>query len=1403
VKYLKKINRLINLKRVFLVHLYVFRIIIFLIFCSIITTNAQDKNISFKHLTIDDGLSQNAVFAILQDSKGFMWFGTKDGLNRYDGYSFKVFYHNPFDSSSISDNYITSLFEDSKGRIWIGSVDGKINIYNYENDTFFHIDLLEHSKKLTKSLISSIIEDNDSSIWIGTAGNGLFRITNYDDNLSSYKIVQFKNNPDSPATLSEDYITYLLVDSEEVFWIGSANMLERFNKSDQSFTHFKILTKNKSASNDRMENAVVSIYETNDKKLWLGTLSGLVLFDRITGRYKLYPNQFALYRFGWGGINEITEDRSGKLWLATSTGLMSFDRVSISYSYYNHSPLEPKSLSYNIVPCVWQDKTGVLWFGTSGGGINIYDPKASRFSTLIREKDNSSRVSGFSVRSVLEDRAGNIWISTDVLYKWNRKTGRLKSYEADSDSLEKFGNTGAWSMIQSSSGKIWIGTTEGLYRYDPLSGSYRQYKYSSANKSGLPQKEVFTVYEDREGNIWIITENYLSKLINIEEGIFQSFVYVNDPSNSERVRPVLYEGFNQQLWIGTKYGLLQFDKRTEKFTAYRNTPSLPTSLNNNFIKSICPDPFEPERIIWIGTAGGGLNQFNTKTKTFKHFTENEGLPNNVVYGILPDEKGNLWLSTNKGLSRYNITTNTFRNYDVNDGLQSNEFNTGAYFKSKSGELFFGGIRGLNYFYPETILDNPFKPEIVITDFKIFNRSGTSTHEKDISQKPVSEMEYIELSYDDNFIQFDFASLDYSAPDKNQYAYMLENFNEDWIYSGTDRTATYTNLSPGEYIFRVKGSNNDGVWNEEGTSLRLTIFPPWWSTWWSYFLYGFVIIGVLYLIRRYELNRLRLKNQLKVEKVQSNTLRQVDQMKSRFFTNISHEFRTPLTLILGQIDSLQSSIKNHKDRGKLQVAYKNAQRVLRLINQLLDLSKLEVGSMELKAQRQNLITFIKSLFYSFESLAEKKHITLSLKSEFNVIFVDIDPEKMEKVFYNLLSNAFKFTPDGGKISLNISLVENNFVDLQVKDTGIGISEARIPHIFNRFYQVDGSPTREQEGSGIGLALAKELIELHKGKILVKSNEGNGTEFTVRIPLSRDKTLSDESTKQVEQTQKKSFNEDSGGLDTLTEYDVTEIKEETETDLINSDDIKRQIVLVVEDNYDVREYVCEQLKNNYSVVQAANGLEGISKAQNVIPDLIITDVMMPKMDGIEFCKEIRKNEKTSHIPIIMLTAKAGLDDKIEGLETGIDAYLTKPFSAKELLVRISNLIHQREQLRKRFSNKTIIKPSDVTVASVDQTFLEKVLVTVEKNIEDEQFNVEKLAEQVYMSVSQLNRKLHALIGQPAGRLIRSMRLNRAADLLKQNAGSVAEICYLAGFSDQSYFTRSFKKQFGFTPSEFKKQ
>ncbi len=1022
------------------------------------------------------------------------------------------------------------------------------------------------------------------------------------------------------------------------------------------------------------------------------------------------------------------------------------------------------------------------------------DPKASRFSTLTRQKELDSRITGFSVRAVCEDDNGLIWISTDVLYCWDRKSGELKSYETSSARPDDFGNTGAWSIIKDSKGILWFATSRGLFSYDPAAAQPRQYKYEPSNTSGLPQKEVYAVYKDNDGYIWIATENYFCELIDVKSGKFRNYRYNEETSQNDIVRPCIYQDKENMFWIGTDRGLVSFDHISGSMNKYLNDPADLHSLNNNSIKSIYPDPGDPYKYLWIGTAGGGLNKFNKVDKRFSFFTTKNGLPNNVIYGILSDSKGNLWLSTNHGLSVFNPNTFTFKNFDVLDGLQSNEFNTGAYFKDQNGEMFFGGIKGLNHFYPENVKSNPFVPNIVITNCEILNQSPETGSSRPII-KPIFNAGTLTLSDNENYIRFEFSALDYSAPEKNKYAYKLENFHEDWIIADTRHSATFTHLPPGEYIFRVKGSNNDGIWNEKGASLKLIILPPWWQTWWAYLIYALLFISILYILRRYELNRINLKNQLKLEKVESDSLRHLDQLKTRFFANISHEFRTPLTLILGQIESVLSSGIETKEKGKLHIADRNARRLLTLINQLLDISKIEAGSMELKAEQHNLVSFLKSLFYSFESLAETKKIQLKFESDYQNIPVIFEPDKMEKVFYNLVSNAFKFTPEGGEIKVNADIPTPGLVEIRIKDNGTGIPADRLTKIFDRFYQVDNSSTREHEGTGIGLALAKELIELHKGKISVTSSEGKGTEFTIQLHLvylkHQKENLAEADLEKI------TFNDMLYDTKETLKYDNSLVSEQIDT--YNK---KNEILLIVEDNVDVRNYIREQTEADYIIIEASNGEEGINKAREFIPDLIITDIMMPKLDGHKFSRVIRKDEKTSHIPVIMLTAKAGLDDKIEGLETGVDDYLTKPFSAKELKIRVKNLIIKRSELRKKFSRATIIKPSEVSAVDADRQFLQKTIKSIEAHFEDEQFSVERLSEEISMSVSQLNRKLKALIDQPAGQLIRSLRLQRAADLLSQNAGSVAEVCYKVGFGDQSYFSRAFKKQFGCSPSEYKK-
>lgn len=1359
---------------------------------SFISIKSNSQEINFKHININDGLSQNAVFAIMKDSKGFMWFGTKDGLNKYDGYDFLIYQHNPFDSTTLSANYITSLFEDSHGLIWVGTFDRGINVYDRTKDVFRRIDLGRDGLSLRNAFeVKAIDEDSQGNVWVATSGDGLFRIKLDAENFE-YTIQRFINEIGNKNSLNSNQVLSIHCDNNDQLWIGTLNGLTRFNLKSGKFTNQTIHTKNPKAPETSSQDAISSIYETENGALWLGMTGGLVKFDKTDWTYKYYPHRFDVFRYGWGNIVGIDGDKDGNLWLASLAELMKFDVEKEEYFSFTHDPFKPQTISFNSVSSVYTDNTGILWVGTTGMGIDFYDPNSNRFPVFEIIPGQSSRTTSFSVRSILEDYNGDVWVSGEVLYKWERKTGNIRSFEKSSNEPTAFGNTTIFSMVQSKDGHIWAATTEGLFRYHPKTENVRLYIHEPGNNKGLPQSEVYAVYEDREGKIWIATEKYLGRLVDAENGIFYSIPYHFGPPFYEQVRPVIFQDENMRMWLGTKYGLFRFNAEDETFTLFDNDPVRSTSLINNLVKSICADPVFPERYLWIGT-GGGLSRFDMESEIFFYYTEENGLPNNVVYGILPDNQKNLWISTNRGLSRFNPQSGTFRNYDINDGLQSNEFNTGAYYRSKSGELFFGGIKGFNYFFPSNISENTNVPNVALTKIKVGDKSISYKTDPHILKKSVEETTNIVLTHKDDIVSFEFAALEFSTPGKNNYAYKLENFSDTWIYTEGGRTATYTHLPAGEYVFRVKAANNDGVWNEEGLAVNVLVKPPWTRTTFAFVVFGLGLFLLFYFLRRYELNRINIRNQLKIEKVETDTLRQLDKLKSQFFANISHEFRTPLTLILGQIESVISSGVELKEKAKLQVANRNARRLLTLINQLLDLSKLETGSMELNAVQQNLVSFLKSLFYSFESLATSKNISLKFESESEFIPVVFDLDKMEKVFYNLVSNAFKFTNENGEIKISVKTINSLFVEIYVEDNGVGIPAQHISYIFDRFYQADNSNTINYEGSGIGLALVKELVELHHGVVTVSSREGVGSVFCVRLPIEEQNTK----TKMAEiPVAAHDFS-----TDVYVEQAIIEVDEPV-TAIENIPDDNREIILVVEDNADIRAYIREQLEGDYQVKVAENGEEGMLVAKEIVPDLIVTDLMMPKVNGFEFCIEVRKSEKTSHIPIVMLTAKAGFDDKIEGLEIGVDDYITKPFSAKELKVRVRNLINQRKLLRSRFKSSTVIKPSEVTATSIDQLFLEKVIKTIEANFENQDFTPESLAETVNMSVSQLNRKLNALIEQPAGQLMRSLRLQRAADLLKLKAGTISEICYQLDFNDPAYFSRAFKKQFGCSPSEFAK-
>jgi signal transduction histidine kinase/DNA-binding response OmpR family regulator len=895
-------------------------------------------------------------------------------------------------------------------------------------------------------------------------------------------------------------------------------------------------------------------------------------------------------------------------------------------------------------------------------------------------------------------------------------------------------------------------------------------------------------------------------------------------------------------------GLNKFARDEEEFTRYLSNPSDSNTLSDNAVYVIYEDTLIARNTLWIGTRNG-LNRFDVEHETFTRYTEQNGLPNNTIAGILSDRRGNLWISTFHGLAKlvlspanggvnsaegFDPRIETFRNYHPSDGLQSYEFNQRACYEGKDGTLYFGGINGLNFFHPDSIRDNPHVPPVMLTDFQIFNNSVKPRSDAPLKQS-ISITEQITLSYKHSVFSFEFAALDYTAPERNQYAYKLEGFNDKWIDLGTRRFVTFTNLDPGEYVLRVKGSNNDGVWNEDGASLKIIISPPPWKTWWAYTLYVLFGLGLVYVFRRFEMSKIKLAHDLKLQRLEAQKLHEVDQIKSRFFANISHEFRTPLTLILGPLERLLAGDWQGNPHEQYGLMHRSAKRLLHLINQLLDLSKLEEGSMPLRAKPENLIHLLKFIVASFASLAERKQILLRLDasalpksdgSEVEPLVVYLDRDKFEKCMNNLLANAIKFTPAGGEVSVAVAVAGGSdqngdgrgekgegrrvmgekrlspiafrpshftFVQIAIKDTGIGIPADQLDKIFDRFYQVaderTSTHTHKREGTGIGLALTKELIELHRGKIHVESELGKGSTFIVRLPLGKEHLKPEEIVEASDQSSVASDQLPVSGV----EHPASSIQDQASCD-------EQQVILIVEDNLDMRVHIRDLLHQSYRIIDAGDGTEGLEKAAAAIPDLIISDVMMPEMDGFEFCRRIKTDERTSHIPVILLTARASERSKLEGLETGADDYLTKPFNANELRIRANNLIEQRRQLRERFSREVTLQPKDIAITTADELFLQRVMAIIDKHLSDPDFSVEAFAQEFRMSRVQLHRKIKALTDQSPREFIRTLRLRAAAKLLEQGKFTVTEIAYEVGFNNLSYFAKCFREEFGVLPSEY---
>ncbi len=1378
-------------------------------------TTANDA--FFEHLGTDDGLSQNDVNCIFQDSEGLMWFGTHDGLNRYDGYNFKIYRPENNNSNSINSNLIFALTGDQKGNLWIGSSGDGLSHFNKKTEKFTHyIHEPENPKSLKNNQINGLFVDSKNRLWVATI-DGVSMAQLSEESAMEFEHFEFVNRQ---TIVGNAYC--FLEDEKNQLWIGTARGLYKLVENQNGNKHFSLEAFRYSQ--------IRSISQTNFGYILVGANNSLYSLDINSPSLK--SNLILTNTAGNTSISSILVQKN-TIWAGTGNGLFKLEfnpvgkEITLSNRYTYH-PQQVNSISKNIIKALYLDKTDIVWIGTNGGGINKYDPNRKKFKH-IKNSLNPKSLSYDKIRAIYEDSHENLWIGTEggelnMLPKENadgfytgfrifpnirnifsineieRKGRKIlllggESYSTivqlditDPNNIIQvsdpiFANFvgSVFSILEDSNKNLWIGTyNQGVLRwiYDSETETYRKDVLSHTERDylSISSNIIRNILEDHKGNIWFATGNGLSMLPKDE-------ILRNNP----------------------KFKIFKYDKEN------------PNSLSHNYILELFQDH---NKTLWIGTFGGGLNKYipsetETGQDAFVAFKEGDGLPNNVVKGILQDGNGNLWVSTNKGLSKFHPENETFKNYDVNDGLQDNEFQELARLHRKNGDLIFGGINGFNIFSPSKIKDNPIEAETIITGLSVFNKPiavGDTINNRVLLKSPISNVDRIQLKYKENSFSFEFAGLHYSAPEKNNFLYMLEGFDKDWIFTDSKkRFATYTNLSPGDYTLMVKASNNDNVWDSTPSKINITIAPPYYLTKLAFLIYALILGGLLLMYRRFTIIKTSKKHAMELEHIEKEKNEELQRIKLEFFTNITHEFTTPLTLIKGPLKYLQkqgNGIDNEAKQEQYKLMQKNTDYLLRLITQLLDFRKINQGKMRLVMRNSNIVNFIKEVSEPFQFMARKHHIAFNIEGTDNNIKSWFDHDAVEKIMNNLLSNAFKFTPENGVIEVSISshqgaIFKNsnrttNYIEIEVRDSGAGMSESKVKNIFERFFSEKNEERKNSKGMGIGLAFVKSLIELHQGNINVDSDIGKGTTFRVRLPKDK-KAYTNIPEITCKEATESDFLVRSSESDSL----AISINDEIVDESLNKTNSETPILLVVDDNKDIQTFIKQALKNKFIIYSAENGADALELLRSIDPKVIITDIMMPIMDGIEFCQHVKSKKETSHIPVVMLTAKLSQENEIIGLKTGADAYIRKPFDVEILELKLNNILKHREELRNKFNLDITLQPKEITVTSIDERFLNQAIEIVEKHMMNTDFNVEMLVKEMGYSRTNLYKKFKEITGLSSSEFIRNIRLKRAVQLFEQSDLSVKEIMYMTGFNTSSYFAKCFKKQFGVKPSEYVRQ
>jgi len=1303
---------------------------------------------------INKGLSNSSVKSIFQDSQGFMWFGTFDGLNRFDGYNIKTYRNQLNNDNSIPHNYIYCIAEDHNKKLWIGTGQG-IGIYDRNFDTFSRLDYIDQKSKKTYHLnadTKSIQIDIDNNIYIGTNGWGLF----YKSNKEAYaRQISFKDYKSNLSTLYY-HVSATHIDATGQLWVfieGSG--LYTFNKKTlQLYLVSKAMT------------SATSMVSTNNGDLFISNYQGLYVW-KIKDRLLSSLHQQVLKS---SQINKLTLEGQHKLWLATQNNGVFIINLSDGKVENNRDiqAVQP-SLNSNIIYAVYIDYQRKIWIGTGKGGVETIDYNGYKFNYLQQKRYGGFNLHQKFIRSFGE-YDGKIWIGTEGngLYIWDAKTSQVQSFQKQPQQLPD--NT-VNNILTGNNNDLWIATEGGIARYTKESG-FKYYACSSS--SGYLNNSVQVLFKDQDKKIWAATFSegrvytYNSTVDRFE--VFSEDIYdIN----------CMIDDSKGNIWMGNYNEIIQVNKRTKKSARYiigKPVRAIHIGKNNN---------------LWLGTEGKGLLSFDIRSKKIvENYSTNEGLSNNAILNILEDNKGRLWLSTFNGLSKFDPSTRKFVRYEETDGLQSNEFSYGAAFKLKDGHLIFGGNNGFNIFNPDSINLKIYEPALAITNLKINNRKVADLSEL-VTIGKENTIQKLTLPYNQSTFSLEFVALEFDSPQKIKYRYRLEGLDKVWNDAGATRSINYNGLHEGNYILHVQSTNSEGNWTNKQIKLEVEILPPWYRSWWAYLFYisGIAYLGLWYL--RYRKKQIALNYEIQLSKFTIQKERELNEKRHAFFTNISHEFRTPLTLIINPIKDILKANKEAEDRSSLQVVHRNAKRLLSLVDQLLVFRKTEDGAEHLKTSIFDIQGFIKEIFLYFSAQAKLQKIDYQFYQNTDPIFVNADKEKIEIILCNLISNAFKFTPTNGAIHISLSQQGKEII-IQIKDSGKGIPNHLGDRIFDKYFSDPLNGPKKQTGFGIGMYLAKTFVEMHAGTIRYSSSAIAGTTFDLALPILAQQTLAEEPLADLNHSGE-------SGIQIL--YD-SQILEPTIPQFPTSISSKQFSILLVDDDDAIRSYLADIFKVEYTVYSAHDGAQALDMIQEKQPDLVISDIIMEEMDGLSLCKAIKSNALLNHIQVILLTSSTSDSTKLAGIQYGADDYIYKPFDSEILLLRVRTLLQNKKNLQDFFFNAITLQSNELKISITDKLLIERCIELIEENLLEE-LTVISLAEKAGMSHSTLYKKIKSISGKSINEFIRSVRLKKAAEMLILTDSKINEVANLTGFYDQRYFRQQFSKLFGHTPSEYVKK